>query len=174
MEGIMTALNDFMTLSTEIVSSTKGEITIPRDDVYIILTPGKAESIRVYENNDSLQVLYMPQDYLFVNSDFTLHQFPTYSNFQQRFPSDKTKEIKYVQYDNSCTHFIALETEEDIFNAMLVHSFDMNAALELMSVLAEVPEDVTGIITIRTKYNEELLLKCNSMMRDYISNKENT
>lgn len=170
----MTALNDFMTLSTEIVSSTKGEITIPRDDVYIILTPGKAESIRVYENNDSLQVLYMPQDYLFVNSDFTLHQFPTYSNFQQRFPSDKTKEIKYVQYDNSCTHFIALETEEDIFNAMLVHSFDMNAALELMSVLAEVPEDVTGIITIRTKYNEELLLKCNSMMQDYISNKENT
>lgn len=170
----MTALNDFMTLSTEIVSSTKGEITIHRDDVYIILTPGKAESIRVYENNDSLQVLYMPQDYLFVNSDFTLHQFPTYSNFQQRFPSDKTKEIKYVQYDNSCTHFIALETEEDIFNAMLVHSFDMNAALELMSVLAEVPEDVTGIITIRTKYNEELLLKCNSMMQDYISNKENT
>lgn len=170
----MTALNDFMTLSTEIVSSTKVEITIPRDDVYIILTPGKAESIRVYENNDSLQVLYMPQDYLFVNSDFTLHQFPTYSNFQQRFPSDKTKEIKYVQYDNSCTHFVSLETEEDIFNAMLVHSFDMNAALELMSVLTEVPEDVTGIITIRTKYNEELLLKCNSMMRDYISNKENT
>lgn len=173
----MTALNDFITLSTEIVSSTKGEITIPRDDVHIILTPGMAESIKVYEDNDSLQVLYMPQDYPFVNSNFTLHQFPTYSNFQQRFPFDKTQELKYVQYDNSfksCTHYIPLESEEDIFNAMLVQSFDINSALELMSVLAEVPEDVTGILTIRTKYNEELLLKCNSMMRDYISNKENT
>lgn len=168
----MTVLNDFLRDSKHIVDNISEEISIPSSDelMMISIDPGAGGVVKVYFDFE-LHVMFMHNYYVHASDILTLYDFGKYKDYHQRFPANKSKDMKLCVYDPAGVNIpaqISLGTEEGIFSAELVHDFSTEEALEVMQVLSEVPDSTKGILTMRNKYNERLLIKCNVLLERYI------
>lgn len=168
----MTVLNDFLRDCKYIMENISQEISIPsRDELLLIaINPNAGGVVKVYYEFE-LHVMFMKNHYEHASDMLTLYDFGTHKNYQQRLPANKSKDMKLSVYNSAGVTIptqISLGSEEGIFSAELVHDFSTDEALEVMQVLSEVPDSTKGILTMRNKYNERLLIKCNVLLERYI------
>lgn len=167
----MTVLNDFLRDSKYIMENISEEISIPSmDELMMISMDPDGGLVKVYYDFE-LQMMFMHHYYEHASDILTLYDFGKYKDYHQRFPANKSKDMKLCVYDHAGVNIpaqISLGTEEGIFSAELVHDFSTEEALEVMQVISEVPDSTKGILTIRNKYNERLLIKCNVLLEQYI------
>ncbi|WEM33143.1 hypothetical protein EJP02_082 [Escherichia phage EJP2] len=167
----MTVLNDFLRDSKYIIDNIAEEISIPSmDELMMISMDPDGGLVKVYYDFE-LHVMFMKNHYEHASDMLTLYDFGTHKNYQQRLPANKSKDMKLSVYNSAGVTIptkISLGSEEGIFSAELVHDSSTEEALEVMQVISEVPDSTKGILTIRNKYNERLLIKCNVLLEQYI------